>query len=54
MDIFLHYSPRSQIKLGAEGLLTIGALFYIISAIREARFLGAKMFFENLVINDIN
>ena len=30
-------------------LLTIGALLYILSALREARFLGAKMFFENLV-----
>lgn len=38
-----------QIKLGAEGLLTIGALYYILTALREARFLGAKMFFENLV-----
>lgn len=38
-----------QIKLGAEGLLTIGALYYILTALREARFLGTKMFFENLV-----
>lgn len=38
-----------QIKLGAEGLLTIGALYYILTALRELRFLGAKMFFENLV-----
>ncbi|CRK93055.1 CLUMA_CG006509, isoform A [Clunio marinus] len=39
---------ENRIKLGAEGLLTIGALYYILTALREARFLGAKMFFENL------
>jgi hypothetical protein len=38
-----------QIRLSAEALLTVGALLYILSALREARFLGAKMFFENLV-----
>lgn len=42
-------TPENRIKLVAEGLLTIGALYYILSALREARFLGAKMFFENLV-----
>lgn len=40
---------ENRIKLVAEGLLTIGALYYILSALRELRFLGAKMFFENLV-----
>lgn len=41
---------ENRTKLVAEGLLTIGALYYILSALREARFLGAKMFFENLVM----
>ena len=40
---------ENRIKLVAEGLLTIGALYYILTAMRELRFLGAKMFFENLV-----
>jgi hypothetical protein len=30
--------------------MVLGALMYILSALREARFLGAKMFFENLVM----
>jgi hypothetical protein len=38
-----------QIRLSAEALLSVGALLYILSGLREARFLGAKMFFENLV-----
>lgn len=38
-----------KIKLIAEGVLTIFALYYILTAFRELRFLGAKMFFENLV-----
>ena len=42
---------ENRIKLVAEGLLTIGALYYILTAMRELRFLGAKMFFENLVRN---
>jgi hypothetical protein len=29
--------------------MVVGALLYILTALREARFLGAKMFFENLV-----
>ena len=40
---------ENRTKLVAEGLLTIGALYYILQALREAKFLGAKMFFENLV-----
>ncbi|KAG5682668.1 hypothetical protein PVAND_012006 [Polypedilum vanderplanki] len=39
---------ESRIKLSAEALMTVGALLYILTALREARFLGAKMFFENL------
>jgi transient receptor potential cation channel subfamily V member 5 len=42
---------ENRTKLVAEGLLTIGALYYILTAMRELRFLGAKMFFENLVMN---
>lgn len=38
-----------RVKLVAEGALTIFALYYIMTAFRELRFLGAKMFFENLV-----
>lgn len=38
-----------KVKLAAEGVLTIFALYYILTAFRELRFLGAKMFFENLV-----
>jgi transient receptor potential cation channel subfamily V protein 5 len=43
-----------KIKLSAEALMTIGALLYILTALREARFLGAKMFFENLVRKLLN
>ncbi|CAG9802186.1 unnamed protein product [Chironomus riparius] len=39
---------ENRIKLSAEALMVLGALMYILSALREARFLGAKMFFENL------
>lgn len=38
-----------RVKLAAEGMLTVFALYYILTAFRELRFLGAKMFFENLV-----
>lgn len=31
----------------------VGSLLYILSALREARFLGAKMFFENLVTKSV-
>jgi transient receptor potential cation channel subfamily V member 5 len=42
-------STTLKIKLVAEGALTIFALYYILTAFRELRFLGAQMFFENLV-----
>jgi transient receptor potential cation channel subfamily V member 5 len=38
-----------KVKLVAEGMLSVFALYYILTALRELRFLGAKMFFENLV-----
>ena len=38
-----------QIRLCAEFALFIGAILYIVAALRESRFLGYKMFVENLV-----
>lgn len=40
---------QSQIRFAAEIGITFGALFYLAAAVREARFLGLRMFFENLV-----
>lgn len=40
---------NDQIRLTSEAALTIGAFFYILAALREARFLGGHMFVENLV-----
>lgn len=37
-----------QVRLLSEGFMFLGALTYIITALLEARFLGYKMFFENL------
>jgi len=38
------------IRLSSEGLLLLGAISFILGAWRECQFLGASMFFENLVI----
>lgn len=40
---------ESQIRIGAELAITVGAFLYLAAAVREARFLGTRMFFENLV-----
>ncbi|XP_073946803.1 transient receptor potential cation channel subfamily V member nanchung [Choristoneura fumiferana] len=41
-------SSQAKVRISAELLLWLGALAYIGAALREARFLGLKMFFENL------
>ncbi|XP_023309951.1 transient receptor potential cation channel subfamily V member 5 [Anoplophora glabripennis] len=41
-------TPEAKIRLAAEVAITIGAFLYLGAAIREARFLGTRMFFENL------
>lgn len=38
-----------KIRLIAELLMLFGSVYYILSALREAKFLGYKMFIENLV-----
>lgn len=37
------------VRLSSEGLLLLGAISFILGALRECQFLGASMFFENLV-----
>jgi transient receptor potential cation channel subfamily V protein 5 len=37
------------IRLGSEGCLFLGSISFILGAWRECQFLGASMFFENLV-----
>lgn len=44
-------SAKSKIRFAAELLMVVGAFAYLAAAVREARFLGGRMFFENLVIN---
>ncbi|XP_038209569.1 transient receptor potential cation channel subfamily V member 5 [Zerene cesonia] len=39
---------QAKVRISTELLLWFGALIYIGAALREARFLGLKMFFENL------
>lgn len=39
---------KNRLRLVSEILILIGALLYLIAALREARFLGYKMFVENL------
>ncbi|KAG5878666.1 hypothetical protein JTB14_015599 [Gonioctena quinquepunctata] len=41
-------SLEAKIRLSAEIAMTIGAFLYLAAAVREARFLGGRMFFENL------
>ncbi|XP_026484620.2 transient receptor potential cation channel subfamily V member 5 [Vanessa tameamea] len=39
---------HAKLRISAELMLWVGALAYIAAALREARFLGIKMFIENL------
>lgn len=39
----------NQVRLISEAAMFVGALTYIVTALLEARFLGYKMFIENLV-----
>ncbi|CAG9853902.1 unnamed protein product [Phyllotreta striolata] len=41
-------SLEAKIRFSAEIAISIGAFLYLASAVREARFLGLRMFFENL------
>ncbi|XP_057668262.1 transient receptor potential cation channel subfamily V member 5 [Diorhabda carinulata] len=41
-------SLQAKIRISAEIAITIGAFLYLVAAVREARFLGLRMFFENL------
>lgn len=43
-------SNLTKFRLAAEVCMLLGAFSYLIAAVREARFLGGRMFFENLVI----
>lgn len=40
---------EAKIRFSAEIAMTVGAFLYLLAAVREARFLGLRMFFENLV-----
>ncbi|XP_046383635.1 uncharacterized protein LOC124154144 isoform X2 [Ischnura elegans] len=42
-------SLKSQTRLVAEAVMELGAVFYILEALREAHFLGLSMFIENLM-----
>lgn len=42
-------TPESLVRFTAELGITFGAFLYLAAAVREARFLGLRMFFENLV-----
>jgi len=42
-------SDLAKLRIVAELLNFVGAILYLIVALREARFLGLKMFIENLV-----
>ncbi|XP_050521894.1 transient receptor potential cation channel subfamily V member 5 isoform X2 [Daktulosphaira vitifoliae] len=43
-------TTEDLIRIGSEVTMLIGAFLYLLAAIREARFLGLQMFFENLAI----
>lgn len=43
-------SNLTKIRLVAEACMLLGAFAYLLAAVREARFLGGRMFFENLVM----
>lgn len=40
---------QSKIRIAAEVAMFFGASSYLGAAVREAKFLGIRMFFENLV-----
>lgn len=40
---------QSKIRIAAEVAMFFGAFSYLAAAVREARFLGYRMFYENLV-----
>lgn len=42
-------APENKLRMVTELIILIGSLLYLIAALREARFLGYKMFVENLV-----
>ncbi|KAL1493977.1 hypothetical protein ABEB36_009655 [Hypothenemus hampei] len=42
-------TPEAQVRFTAELAITSGAFLYLAAAVREARFLGLRMFFENLM-----
>lgn len=42
-------SMKATIRVLAELTMLSGAFLYLVSAFLEARFLGLRMFFENLV-----
>jgi hypothetical protein len=42
-------STKAKIRVACELCMAIGAVLYILAAMREARFLGLNMFIENLV-----
>lgn len=45
-------TPQDAVRWGLEILVFAGTILYILDAIYEARFLGIKMFLENLVSID--
>nr|XP_019536378.2 transient receptor potential cation channel subfamily V member 5 [Aedes albopictus] len=42
---------QDRIRLVSEIIILIGSFLYLVGALREFRFLGRKMFFENLMIS---
>ncbi|KAI4465730.1 transient receptor potential ion channel protein [Holotrichia oblita] len=42
---------QSKIRIAAEVAMFFGAFLYLAAAVREAKFLGMRMFYENLVLN---
>lgn len=44
---------EDRIRIIGEIILLLGAFAYLLAALRESRFLGYKMFVENLVCSSI-
>ncbi|XP_066261060.1 transient receptor potential cation channel subfamily V member 5 [Euwallacea similis] len=42
-------NSEAKVRFTAELCITLGAFLYLAAAVREARFLGLRMFFENLM-----
>ncbi|XP_060516744.1 transient receptor potential cation channel subfamily V member 5 [Cylas formicarius] len=42
-------SDEAKVRFFGEVSITVGAFLYLAAAVREARFLGGRMFFENLM-----